>query len=183
MEFLQARVWKAASVGSVASLALVGFTAVYREGFETVLFYQALFTYGSGLEAWIVAGMAAALVVLAGIAWAVLKMGRTLPVKQFLTVALVIVMLTSVAVLGNAMRALQEAAVIDLRFLEGWPRLPIYLAQATGYYPTLPSVAAQLTLLTVYVVGALVTVGLTRRRRRLAAAERPPAEVRQPVSA
>ena len=51
MEFLQARVWRAASVGSATSLALVGFTAVYREGFETVLFYQALFSFGEGLRA------------------------------------------------------------------------------------------------------------------------------------
>ena len=48
MEFLQARVWTAVSVGSAASLALIGFTAVYREGFETVLFYQALLSFGDG---------------------------------------------------------------------------------------------------------------------------------------
>ena len=164
MEFLQARVWKAASVGSVTSLALIGFLAVYREGFETVLFYQAMFSFGDGLEAWILAGMAAAVAVLAVISWAVLKLGRTLPVKRFLTVALVIVMFTSIAVLGNAMRALQEAAILDLRYLEGWPSLPIYLAQATGYYPTLPSVLAQGLLLTVYVAGAVATLVIKRRR-------------------
>ena len=173
MEFLQARVWRAASVGSAASLALVGFTAVYREGFETVLFYQAQFAFGDGLQAWIVAGMLAAALVLAGVAWFVLKLGRTLPVKQFLTVALVIVMLTSVAVLGNAVRALQEAALIDLRFLDGWPSLPIFLAQATGYYPTAPSVVAQVALLLVYLVGGVLSYGYLRRRRALAAAAIP----------
>lgn len=164
MEFLRARVWKAASVGSATSLALVGFTAVYREGFETVLFYQALFSFGDGLQAWIFAGMAVAVAVLAVVAWAVLKLGRKLPVKLFLTVALVIVMFTSIAVLGNAMRALQEAAVIDLHFLDSWPSLPIFLAQATGYYPTLPSVLAQGILLVVYVLGAVATAAMTRRR-------------------
>src|SRR5436190_559094 len=108
MEFLQARVWKAASVGSATGLALVGFTAVYREGFETVLFYQALFSFGDGTRFWLGKGVLVATVILAGVAWAVLKMGRRLPVGKFLTVALVIVMLTSIAVLGNAMRALQE---------------------------------------------------------------------------
>lgn len=165
MEFLQARVWKAASVGSATSLALVGFTAVYREGFETVLFYQALFSFGQGLHAWIYGGMALATVVLAVVAWAVLKMGRKLPVKRFLTVALIIVMLTSVAVLGNAMRALQEAAVLDLHYLDSWPSLPIFLAQATGYYPTLPSVLAQGLLLVVYLVGGIVTYGYAGRRK------------------
>lgn len=170
MEFLQARVWKAASVGSAASLAAVGFTAVYREGFETVLFYQAMFSFGQGLELWIYLGMAAATVLLAGIAWTVLKLGRKLPVKRFLTAALVVVMATSIAVLGNALRALQEAAVLDLHVLDGWPHLPIFLAQATGYFPTLPSVVGQVALLVVYLVGAVVTYGYARRRRSLAAA-------------
>ena len=168
MEFLRARVWRAASVGSAASLALVGFTAVYREGFETVLFYQAMFSFGQGMHLAIFAGMAAAAAVLGVVAWMILKLGRTLPVQKFLAVALLIVMLTSVAVLGNAMRALQEAAVIDLNFLEGWPILPIYLAQATGYYPTLASVVAQVVLLLVYFVG-LIAVMLTASRRRSAA--------------
>ena len=170
MEFLQARVWKAASVGSVASLAVVGFTAVYREGFETVLFYQALFSFGQGLELWIFLGMAAAIVLLAGVAWAVLKAGRKLPVKRFLTGALLVVMASSIAVLGNALRALQEAAVIDLHVLDSWPRLPIFLAQATGYFPTLPSVVGQLVLFAVYLTGGVVTYGLARRRKALAAA-------------
>ena len=49
MEFLKRPVWSAVSVGSTASLVLVGFTAVYREGFETALFYQALLSFGDGL--------------------------------------------------------------------------------------------------------------------------------------
>ncbi len=170
MEFLQARVWKAASVGSAASLAVVGFTAVYREGFETVLFYQALFSFGSGLQAWILLGMGAAAVVLGAAAWLVLKMGRKLPVKQFLMTAVIIVMASSIAVLGNSLRALQEAAVLDLHVLRGWPNAPIFLSQATGYYPTLPSVVGQVALLAVYVVGGVATWGWSRRRKALAAA-------------
>jgi high-affinity iron transporter len=160
---------------------------VYREGFETVLFYQALFSFGDGLQAWIFAGMAVATVVLAAVAWAVLKMGRKLPVKRFLTVALVIVMLTSVAVLGNAMRALQEAAILDLHFLDSWPSLPIFLAQATGYYPTLPSVVAQGALLAIYLIGAVFTYGYAARRKAGLAASagsgHDPAATDRPVTA
>jgi high-affinity iron transporter len=178
MEFLQARVWKAASVGSAASLALVGFTAVYREGVESVLFYQALFSFGQGLRVWIFLGMGAGLLVLAAVAWSVLKLGRKLPVRRFLAAALIIVMLTSVAVLGNAMRALQEAAILDLHVLDSWPNLPIFLAQSTGYFPTLPSVLAQAILLGVYAVGGLVTWWYGRRRRALAALAADPVPVR-----
>ena len=45
-------------------------------------------------------------------------------------------MATSIAFLGNAVYELQQADVIGYHPLVGWPRLPIYLAQATGYYPT-----------------------------------------------
>ncbi len=170
LEFLQARVWKAASVGSAASLAFIGFTAVYREGFETVLFYQALFNYGAGLQTAILLGIAAAVVVLAVVAWMVLKLGRTLPVGKFLKVALIIVMATSVAVIGNAFWTLQQAAIIDLHFLSGWPILPIYLAQATGYYPTFASVFAQVSLTAVYVIGAITASVSARRRQRYSVA-------------
>jgi len=168
LEFLRARVWKAVSIGSATSLALIGFTSVFREGFETVLFYQAMLSFSAGLQTWVLLGVVAAAVVLAVVAWAVLKLGRVLPVRTFLSVAVIIVMATSVALVGNAMRALQEAAVIDVHFLPGWPNLPIFLAQATGYYPTLPSVLAQVILTVIYVVGGLYTfVFAPRRRRRL----------------
>jgi high-affinity iron transporter len=168
LEFLRARVWKAVSIGSTTSLALIGFTSVFREGFETVLFYQAMLSFSSGLKAWVLLGVAAAAVVLAGVAWAVLKLGRVLPVRTFLSVAVIVVMATSIALVGNAMRALQESGFLDVHFLENWPNLPIFLAQATGYYPTVPSVLAQAILTFIYLVGGVYTfVVAPRRRRRL----------------
>jgi high-affinity iron transporter len=156
------------SIGSTTSLALIGFTSVFREGFETVLFYQAMLSYSAGLKMWVLLGVAAAVVVLIGVGWAVLKLGRVLPVRTFLAAAVIIVMLTSIALVGNAMRALQESAIINIHFLDGWPNLPIFLAQATGYYPTLPSVLAQAALALIYLVGGTYTfVVAPRRRRRL----------------
>ena len=62
-------------------------------------------------------------------------------------------MATSVAFLGNAVRALQDADVIAFTRLDGWPRLPIFLAQATGYWPTRETVIAQAALIAVYLRG------------------------------
>ena len=123
MEFLQARVWKAASVGSAASLALVGLHRGVPRGLRdgALLPGPVLVRAGpAGLD--LPRHGAPPRVVLGGVAWAVLKLGRKLPVRRFLAGALVIVMLSSVAVLGNAMRALQEAAVLDLHVLDGWPQ-------------------------------------------------------------
>ena len=155
LEFLRARIWTAVSAGSAISLVLIGFTAVYREGFESILFFQALISFGTGLGAWVAIGAAAGAVVLAVIATLIFKYGRKLPIKTFLTVAVVFVMATSVAFLGNAVSALQVSDVIPFTRLESWPHLPIFLAQATGYSPTQETVVAQLALTAVYLAGAI----------------------------
>ncbi len=153
MEFLKARVWTAVSLGSTASLVLIGFTAVYREGFETTLFYEALLSFGTGLELWIAIGFIVGVVALIGVSIGIFRLGRRMPVKAFLSFAVTLLMVTSIAFLGNAFYELQQADVIGYHPLAGWPRLPIYLAQATGYYPTRETVGAQATLIAVYLLG------------------------------
>src|ERR1700712_4011683 len=149
MEFVRARLWSAVSVGSTASLMAVGFTAVYREGFETALFYQSLMTFGEGLGWYILLGVGLALVALTGVPLAVFKLGRKLPVRTFMNAAVVLVMVTSIALLGNAVQTLQAADVITYRRTSG-PRLPIFLAEATGIWPTVWSLLAQALLAAVY---------------------------------
>jgi high-affinity iron transporter len=154
MEFVRARLWSAVSVGSTASLVAVGFTAVYREGFETALFYQSLLSFGEGLGHYILLGVGLAVVALTGVAYLVFKAGRKLPVRTFMNAAVAMVMATSIAFLGNAMQTLQAADVITFRRTTG-PRLPIFLAEATGVWPTWPSLIAQCGLAVVYIGGAL----------------------------
>ncbi|HOT78507.1 MAG TPA: FTR1 family protein [Microthrixaceae bacterium] len=164
MEFLRAKVWTAVSVGSATSLTLIGFTSVYREGFETALFFQALNSFGTGLGGYIAAGAVAGVVALAVVAFLIFKLGRKLPIRVFMSVAVVLIMATSVAFLGNAIRALQEADKIGFTALSGWPRLQIFLAQATGYYPTAQGVIAQGALTAVYLLGALYMFVIRPRR-------------------
>lgn len=170
MEFVKAKVWAAATAGSTLALAGVGFTAVYREGFETVLFYQALLSFAEGLLAWVIVGAVAAACVLGVIGFAIFWAGRRLPVKAFLSTAVVLVMVMSVAFVGNAVRALQEAAAIPVTFLESLPRLPIFAAELTGWHPTRETVVAQAVLVVIYILGAVWTFVVLPRRERVAAA-------------
>ena len=76
------------AVGSTASLVLVGFTAVYREGFETALFYQSLLSFGDGLGLWVLDRADRR----PGGAWAscrvmIFRLGRRLPIRTFLSIA------------------------------------------------------------------------------------------------
>ena len=171
MEFLRANpnalqynILTAVSVGSATSLTLIGFTSVYREGFETALFFQALNSFGTGLGGYIAAGAVAGVVALAVVAFLIFRLGRKLPIRVFMSVAVVLIMATSVAFLGNAIRALQEADKIGFTALSGWPRLQIFLAQATGYYPTAQGVIAQGALTAVYLLGALYMFVIRPRR-------------------
>ncbi len=169
MEFVKAKVWTATTTGSALALAGVGFTAVYREGFETVLFYQALVSFAEGLGTWVAAGTALGAALLAAIGYAIFSAGRKVPIKAFLGTAVVMVMVLSVAFVGNAVRGLQGAAVIPVTFLESLPRLPIFLAELTGWHPTRETIAAQLVLALIYVAGALWTFFVMPRRERRAA--------------
>ncbi len=169
LEFVKARVWSAVAVGSTMSLVLIGFTAVYREGFETALFYQALLSFGTGLTGYIALGFGLGVVALTIVSFLIFRLGRRLPMRTFLSVAVVLVMLTSVAFFGNAVHELQSADIIGYTALD-WPHLPIFLAQATGYWPTVQTVTAQLVLLAVYVLGAIYMFVIKPRRERAASA-------------
>ena len=86
--------------------------------------------------------------------------------RTLLSMAVVLIMVTSVAFIGNAVAALQSAAVIDYHRLYSWPRLPIFLSQATGYWPTRETVIAQVTLAVVYVLGGIYMFVIRPRRQR-----------------
>ncbi|MGH4026295.1 MAG: FTR1 family protein [Pseudonocardiaceae bacterium] len=165
MEFLRSRVFNAVSIGSTTALVLVGFTAMYREGLETALLYQALVEFGVGLGEWILLGLGVGLVVLAVVSYLIFTLGRRVPVKAFLVGAVVLLMATSVAFLGNAVRSLQTADLVGLTPL-GLPHAPIFLAQASGYWPSVQTLAAQAVLIAVYLAGALWLLVLRPRRDR-----------------
>ena len=110
-----------------ASLVLVGFTAVYREGFETALFYQALLSFGPGLGVWVLAGLCPRPRSRCGRRLADLPARSAAPDQGVPVVAVVLVMATSVAFLGNAVHALQAptCAVHAARRLAATADLPV----------------------------------------------------------
>jgi high-affinity iron transporter len=88
------------------------------------------------------------------VVWAVFKAGRRIPVKQVLGVAVVMLMFLSVAMVGNAVRSLQQLGVVPLTILDSLPSLPLFLSELTGWHPTLETIVGQLALAAVYIAGA-----------------------------
>jgi high-affinity iron transporter len=169
MEFMRARVASAMAAGTTAAFVGLGFTAVFREGFETVLFYQALALFAEGLILWVVLGAVAAAIALAGVGYAILKLGKQLPLRPMLVTGAGILLLLSIAFVGNAVRSLQSADYLAANPVD-WPRLPVFLAELTGIHPTTQGLIVQAAFLAVYVLGALYIFAWqpARRRRRVA---------------
>ena len=167
MEFMKAKVWAAATTGSTLALAGVGFTAVFREGFETTLFFQALISFAEGLIPFVVIGTVLGVGVLGVIGWIIFKAGRKIPIRIFLTTAVLLVMVLSIAFVGNAVRGFQEATYLPVTYIESLPDLPIFVAQLTGWYPTRETILAQGALTLVYILGAIWTFIVLPRRERV----------------
>jgi len=169
LEFMRARVASAIATGSAAAFAGLGFTAVYREGFETVLFYQALSIFAKGLGLYVALGFATAVVALGVVAYTVLKLGRRIPVKRMLTAGAATLLLLSVTFAGNAVRSLQGADWVSVTPVQvDSARLPVFLAELTGIHPTREGLTVQAVLLSVYVLGALWVFAIKPWRRRAA---------------
>lgn len=140
----------AVSAGSVATLA---FLVVFREGFETVLFYEALLVDvapGPVLTG-LAIGAGAALV--AG--WLVLASGKRLPVGLFFRATTVLLAILAVMLVGAGVRGLQTAALMGATPV-GWFPDRDWLQLWFGLYPVAEPLAAQaLTLAVMLMPGAL----------------------------
>src|SRR3954465_2888749 len=165
--FMRARVASAMAAGTTVAFVGLGFTAVYREGFETVLFYQALSLFAEGLTLWVVLGAVTAAAALGAAGYAILKAGKQLPLKPMLITGASILLLLSVAFAGNAVRSLQSADIVQATPV-AHPRLPVFLAELTGIHPTREGLALQVVMLLVFVLGAAYVFAWqpARKRRR-----------------
>ena len=82
-EFIQQKLQSGVSTRRIFGLTGISFFAVFREAFEVVLFYQALWMQNEGQYGPILWGLAFGLGMLAIATFAILKLGLKLPIKYF----------------------------------------------------------------------------------------------------
>lgn len=138
---------KALSRSSAWFLFGLAFIVVYREVFETILFYAALTAQGNG--AVILAGASSAIAVLGVIAWVMLRFSAKLPVSEFFKYSSALIAVLAVVLAGKGVAALQEAGMIDIAPFAQIPRIPVL-----GVFPTWESVGAQLVTVAIVALGA-----------------------------
>ena len=161
--FVKSKVQDALDSGSALALASAAFLAVYREGFETVLFYKALFVAGSGGGAMpVLAGILAGSVVLVAVYIGINRFGVRLPLKPFFAFTSAFLYYMAFVFAGKGIAELQEGGIIGTTILPWAPRIP-----PLGIYPTAESLGAQglLLLLALVALGWNFVIEPWRRQR------------------
>jgi high-affinity iron transporter len=126
-------------------LFTLAFVAVYREVFETILFYVALWTRGNGTS--ILAGFAAGALTLVVLTVILMRTSRRLPLAQFFAWSSLLIAILAVVLAGKGFAALQEAGVVPAIAVDA-PRI-----EALGVFPSMWPLLAQLAVLVVAVAG------------------------------
>jgi len=158
-QFVRSRVQDAVSSGSALALATVSFLAVYREGFETVLFYKALFLAGAGSVAPVLSGMLVGGVALGLVYYAIHRWGVWIPLKPFFVITSAFLYYMAFVFAGKGIAELQEGGVVGTTVLHWAPRWP-----ALGIYPTVESLTLQGLLVVLLVAGLVWTFVFEPRR-------------------
>ena len=144
--YVKEKLDRALSRGSAWLLFGLSFVAVYREVFETIIFYAAIGSQGNGAA--MLGGIAVAAVLLALIAWAMLRYSRKLPIAKFFQYSAALIAVLAVVLAGKGFAALQEAGFIGVTPLAGFPRSPIL-----GLYPTVETLGAQVVMVLLLAAG------------------------------
>jgi len=141
--YVQQNLQRALTSRGLWALAGIAFVAVYREIFETVLFYQALWVEVSLPRAATstIAGAATGLIAIFSIAWLIFRFGVRLPLKSFFTATAGVMITLAVIFAGKGVAALQEAGKLPLNPVQ-FPRIDLL-----GIYPTLQSLGLQFIVL------------------------------------
>jgi high-affinity iron transporter len=153
--FLRERMASALGRRTLWAMAGVAFLALYRELFEIVLLVQALWAQaGPQRHRAVLGGLGTAAVLLAGVAWFIVRYGARLPIARFHAVTSAVLVLTALIFVGHGVSALQEAHVLPataVRFVA----VPLL-----GIHPTAQGLLAQA------LVAALIAAGIVLNRRQ-----------------
>ena len=144
--FIREKVTDALEHGGGKALAFVAFLAVYREGAETALFYQALFNEGAHVVMPISLGIVVGFAALAVIFTLFYRYGVKIPLRPFFSVTSVLLYYMAFVFMGKGIRELQEGNLVPISVIPGFPHV-----EALGLYPTWQTLLAQMFLLALFV--------------------------------
>lgn len=141
-QYIEGKVENSLSSGNTLSLGAAAFLAVYREGAEVVLFYQALFNNAGDNMHMIWLGFGAGSVALIAV-FALVRYGSLkIPTKPFFQGTSILMCCLAISFAGGGIKELQEAGVIGMTQIPGAPTITLL-----GMYPTMESLLPQVALI------------------------------------
>ncbi|OGT60955.1 MAG: hypothetical protein A3E85_03305 [Gammaproteobacteria bacterium RIFCSPHIGHO2_12_FULL_45_12] len=149
--FIKNKMTQALTSSSMFALGLTAFLAVYREGAETILFYQALLIDSKDQLIGVVAGFGAACLALTVIYGAMQRASVKIPYRLFFTLTALLLYVMSFSFVGGAILDLQEAGWINITPIPHFPQI-----EWLGLFPAWQNVGAQL----LFVVPSVVILGV-----------------------
>jgi high-affinity iron transporter len=157
--FIQEKVKDIISTKKILGLVGISFFAVYREAFEVVLFYQALWLQAESNHAPVIWGFSGGLAALALATFAIFKLGLRIPLKYFFGATGTLLYIMAFIFAGNGIKELQAAAWIPSTPLGFPPQVPVL-----GIYPTVETIAAQAIMLFAFIA---TTFFIMREREKV----------------
>jgi high-affinity iron transporter len=151
-QYINKKMHGALSQGNTFALSAVAFISVYREGFETVLFYKALFLYAGETTGGILPGFLTGCVMLAGIFYLVNYLGMRIPIKWFFGFTSVLLYYMAFTFLGRGIHELQMGEQFSMTAAEFLPNI-----SWLGMYPTWETFIGQAILLAAFIFAVFYT--------------------------
>jgi high-affinity iron transporter len=146
--YIRDRIGRALDRRSAWFLFALSFIVVYREVFETILFYAAIWGLGNGGA--VIGGGATAVVVLGLVAFVMLRFSRMLPIGRFFAFSSGLIAILAVVLIGKGSAALQEAGYLPVSPIAAFPR-----SELLGLYPTQETLLAQIAMVGLLSAGFL----------------------------
>lgn len=148
--FIQEKVQDILSRKRIFALVGISFFAVYREAFEVVLFYQALWLQSDQNHGALIWGFLAGLAALVVATFAILKLGLRIPLKYFFGATGTLLYIMAFIFAGNGIKELQAAGWVPSTPVGFPPQVPLL-----GIYPTLETLTAQALMLLAFVATSI----------------------------
>ena len=152
------------AAAQIVGLAMLGFTAVYREGFETVLFLQALALEAGAAS--VAEGVLLGMLAVAAVGVLTIALQRKLPHKRMLEFTGLLILGVLVIMAGKTVQVCQVVGWLPVHPI-GDLRLPYWAGLWFGVFPTWEGIAAQLGAV-LFVVGSYFGAEWVRARNRRA---------------
>ena len=158
--YIEGRVQTALSRGGRVALASAAFLAVYREGFETVLFYQALYASAPAASIAISLGFLSGAIGLALLYLLLRRLHVQIPIRQFFFVTGLFLYVMAIVFAGQGVHELQGAGILSVTPLPSLPTIRLI-----GMYPSLETLLAQAVLAALLLYASGVTFWRARHAR------------------